>query len=865
MIPWDCSISCWMSWLADGFGESFVIMTGRKIVTAGGVVRLLLFWGRFWPILLSSEAKAQQDISIYPRGTNLTSLWVLPAAHFGSEAEQVMVATLQGVVARKSSEQIYLEGNGGYPIWKAHLQQAYGIPWTNVPSPWSLLRRFKDRINGYVLYDAARLPDSLNAANSLAGVQDGIAVDISLESQVRAYGVTNRLFDARSLTAPMVWTNFTSRFNPAIVVEQRSSIAANLRDYAAMAHAFTFFDGNSVFRSKVVSGLTPDAACLGWGDASQGENVFVGDGSRHGVHTIAADWALNLSTLSSVRDDGLFQPKPSLASFNTNGHTVTFLATDGDNVQWILGGFPAYYNHPARGSFDMGWAMPPALAELAPSAMRWYYEQSSVSPHRDYFVAGVSGDGYFYPSLYPASALAVQVANLGKLMDLADLRIVQILDFNSVRRMDLWNSYLSQPNIEALFYLEYAPYSGANGLIQLATNGCPVIAARDMLWPGLEDAPQLIGHLNSYSQDSSSPEAYSLVPVLVWGTSIGSMGQVVSNLAPQVQAVAPDVFVRRIRDRVARCLTYGWDMGLQGWEGGSSGKPYDKALWKVDVGNAGGGLLLDGSDLGHPDGNPNSWFSRQISLPANASSLSFDTRANHDGQLRVRLLDAAGHLQVLLDWEKLSRPNQWVHRVVSLSAFAGQTVTLFLEQNDGGAGSGEYRYIDNLMVMTTEKPAFRPAPPRIIELKCQQGVQISWSDRDSEEAGFRLERQSNVDGHWVEIAAVSTHVTTFQDSAVTPGVRYQYRIRSWNAAGSSEPSPTRSIAVPPRPHLTVQFRQGQMEVSWPAPFSSGSLHTSLALAPETVWSPVPYDPLETNGSWVIRMPMESSTQFLQLR
>src|SRR5664279_4523388 len=139
-----------------------------------------------------------------------------------------------------------------------------------------------------------------------------------------------------------------------------------------------------------MSQMNPDSACLGWGDASQGENVFVGNSSFHGVYTVAAAWALDLSTLSSIRDVSISQRTYSIPVTETNVHYVTFVVTDGDNVQWNLGGFPGYFNNPARGSFNMGWALSPSLADLAPSVLRWYFDNSSNGLGRDFFVAGPS-------------------------------------------------------------------------------------------------------------------------------------------------------------------------------------------------------------------------------------------------------------------------------------------------------------------------------------------------------------------------------------------------------------------------------------------------------------------------------------------
>jgi len=818
----------------------------------------------FLAVGLTEFSASAQSPGVYPRGTNLTSLLVLPAANFGSPAEQVLAATLQGWVARQSSEQIYLDAGSGYSIWKNHLHQKYGIPVVTANSPMALLRHFRGQLDGYVLYDSSHNLDSINAATSMAAMLRAVAVDQSIEAQVRATGLTNRLWDARRDTPQTVWSSGFSRFNPKLVVEQRPTISANLRDYATLAGAFTFFAGNSPFRSQVMDGLQPDGTCIGWGDASQGEDVFVRDGSRHGVHTIAADYAMNLSTLSSVRDESLAQSSHPVPQDEEGIHQVAFLVTDGDNVQWSLGGFPGYFNHPLRGTFNLGWALSPALADLAPSAMRWFFDQASSGVHHDQFVAGVSGNGYFYPSQYPSSALAIQVAHLGALLDRADLGIVQILDFNSFTRRDLWNTYFSQPNIEALLYLEYAPYNGAHGAVMFGTNGNPIVAARDLMWPGLEEGPQLIQRLNSYPRDPTSPDAYSLVPVLVWGETVASMATVVSNLAPQVRVVTPDTLVRKIRGRVGRNLKYAFTSGMQGWVAGTAGKAFDKAIWTATGGIQGGGMELDGSDLGHFDKQPNAWFSRQITLPLNVTDLSFVTLASNDGQLRLRLDDGEGRSVILLDWERLSQPNQWVRRTVSLRAYAGKTVTLWIEQNDGGKGSGEYRYVDNITINTEGSPLFKPMSPKLLSIAWTSGVELVWRDNDVGENGFRLERQQGLNGAWVSLAELGTNVTRYLDSTVAPGTVYQYRVRSWNTSGVSEPSQPRSLTIPSRPKLKVSMSSGQLDLIWPTSSVPAALWSSSTLG-SSAWTALEQSPAISNDQWVVHLPIDSTRHFYQLR
>lgn len=129
-------------------------------------------------------------------------------------------------------------------------------------------------------------------------------------------------------------------------------------------------------------------------------------------------------------------------------HTVTFLMTDGDNVQWLLGPFAsgaAWYGSPNRGKVSLGWTVSPALAELAPSVLAYFYEHAN--PGVDEFVAGVSGVGYYIPEKVPAKLVNPLAALTGAMvvsarssafMLLCVLRRCAVFVFCRAKRTCLW-------------------------------------------------------------------------------------------------------------------------------------------------------------------------------------------------------------------------------------------------------------------------------------------------------------------------------------------------------------------------------------------------------------------------------------------
>ena len=506
---------------------------------------------------------ARGDGLFHPKGTNLTALVFISDGRLGNDAQKTLIATLQGQVARSSGEQIYITQSGSIGAFGTHLQSRYQLPAVTLTDPWAVFARFQSRVSGYVLYDRAANSNSLNAATSLCGPLRAVAVDASLEATVRATGLTNLLADVRGRDEAWVYTNYGKNFfSRKTVVEQTETIGWQLRDYAVLAEAFTFYDRNSAFRTTVMAGMDAEAACFGYGTD---EATFVGDSSRQGVWVVPSDWAENLSTLSSVRDNALRQNTHEVPWPEAAVHYVSFVLTDGDNVAYDMASLYDRFNHPARGRFSMGYTISPSLVDVAPSVMRWYYESAATNAQRDFFVAGPSGSGYCYPSMFPPAELDLYVSRLNALMGQADLNLVTILDFSSFSRMDLWNKFAAQPNIEGLLYWEYAPYNGAHGAVRFTDNGKPVIGAREMLWSGLEEETNLIANLRVASRDPATSGGYSLVAVHTWSKDLGSVLQVVTNLAPDVRVVTPEVLARLIRRNL------GPGIGLSGTILGTTG------------------------------------------------------------------------------------------------------------------------------------------------------------------------------------------------------------------------------------------------------------------------------------------------------
>jgi titin len=79
-------------------------------------------------------------------------------------------------------------------------------------------------------------------------------------------------------------------------------------------------------------------------------------------------------------------------------------------------------------------------------------------------------------------------------------------------------------------------------------------------------------------------------------------------------------------------------------------------------------------------------------------------------------------------------------------------------------------------------------------------INLAWTDNSANESGFKIERSLSATSGFAQVATVGANVTTYQDTGLTAGTTYYYRVRAYNSAGDSGYSNTASattMADPP--------------------------------------------------------------------
>lgn len=478
-----------------------------------------------------------------------------------TNAEQTMIVTLQGLISSKSEDQIYILSSNepDYKIWLEDLSKNYKVKYKIVKDPWQLIDKFKSKVNGYVLYSTVK-ENSINNACTLASLKNSIAIDESIESILNNHGITAMIEDCRETDKYWAFNNlWNSGLNHSTVIELPSDKYMSLRDYAILSKSLVFYEddiNDSTLRESIFSSMDDGGRVLGWGPD---EHTNVSIASKFGIDMIAADWSYNLSVLSSYPSTPKTQNTTEKLIEEDGVHYVTFVMSDGDNQQWLLGSnFNAknWFGSPYRGNFNLGWSLSPSLYYLAPTVFNKYYEYATSSKYSDNFIVSPSGNGYIYPSKYPPEKLIDYTKRLNEYMKNVDENSVLILDDATFYKKDLWDKYTCNSNIDALFYLNYDINNAYKGKI-IWSNDKPIISCRDLLWAGIEDGNQLISNINDRINlgytNIKDPNSYTFVYVHVWSNTMDNVNDVITKLNknPKVKIVTPDTFVKLIQNNIS--------------------------------------------------------------------------------------------------------------------------------------------------------------------------------------------------------------------------------------------------------------------------------------------------------------------------
>ena len=371
------------------------------------------------------------------------------------------------------------------------------------------------------------------------------------ENQINDIENLNILFidDSRNYSFDSIVEEYSESLNERVLIYQNPNKRLFLGDYSTFTKSINFFDTlQSDLTTNLFSRMKSHSVLLGFSEYDEYQTIK--KATNNMIITQMADYAVNLSTLTNINTDiSQNHHENSYVEFD-DVHTVCFVMTDGDNIQWLLNWFATderWFGSENRGQVDIGWTISPALSELAPTVMQKIYNESkNTIDGRDYFIAAPSGIGYVFPDMY--SDLNSYCNLLNEFMIKSDLNIVNIIG-NDENHLTLY-PYLIQENIKGIFYYDYSKYSKLNGEITFYNNK-PIISARYNLWGGFESPSSLVEKINNLPKDPYSSDGYSLIPVHNWSFSVDTIIKITEGFDNKINVVAPDEFLNLITSKLS--------------------------------------------------------------------------------------------------------------------------------------------------------------------------------------------------------------------------------------------------------------------------------------------------------------------------
>ncbi|MET7280213.1 GxGYxYP domain-containing protein [Kribbella sp. NPDC005582] len=155
-------------------------LAGSGAVTAGGfgLVPGLAATANAAPSTSGSPAR------LLPAFSRPTHLRYGDASKLSGQ-DQTLLTTLQGIVNRAKPELYFLFDTGTQSTPDSKWLTDMRLPTTLYKNPLDLVAKYRHRVRGAIVYDPA-VPDSLNVATTLAGLEDCVVADAA---QAKAHGL----------------------------------------------------------------------------------------------------------------------------------------------------------------------------------------------------------------------------------------------------------------------------------------------------------------------------------------------------------------------------------------------------------------------------------------------------------------------------------------------------------------------------------------------------------------------------------------------------------------------------------------------------------------------------------------------------
>jgi hypothetical protein len=400
----------------------------------------------------------------------------------------------------------------------------------------------KDLFDGYILTDLRHNPESGTVAVTASHVYNGIIVDEQDRIQFEKAGY-KLLYDASKKNVRDAWGEFKDKCTKTGLVIMPND-TWELRDVAIQngwffmnlypkPHDATNGEYWDIYETACRT-LDAHQLIYGWEAGLHNEREINETASRNALASAVNDWFYNACLTGA---DYKNRQEPALArvidpktiNYNKNKRFVSFFMTDGDNNQWMMGGFiERWYDLPESSASKVAFGIAATtLPQMAPAAFKYLLERQPQNST----LLEVQGGGVYYSDTYANDRdrkkdLKEKVRLTSAYMRQHRIKVVGLMANYEAGSGDAKEAYQAfadaNDQLIGILAYQYTPYAGGNGDIYWVTNqqgyDIPVVTIKYSLWnePYLrerEGTPKYIA--GCLDKDRNNPE-FNLVCIHCW-------------------------------------------------------------------------------------------------------------------------------------------------------------------------------------------------------------------------------------------------------------------------------------------------------------------------------------------------------------
>ncbi|MGM9637084.1 MAG: discoidin domain-containing protein [Eubacteriales bacterium] len=376
-----------------------------------------------------------------------------------SDAEMITLTCLEGLVnAVETRFAVYVDNVEtwakvyGYTANKA----------TTTDEQYAMIAKYAPEVSGVVLYSASKArscADYINLATTVANINQAIPMTATIYNRWVEHGIelpvvadlTDLAFSNRLELYTYLYDTYWQDCTKRILFVQNPAYP-QLRDLASAIGAAVIYLSCSTedkeelqLIRKFFDDMTPgESILMGWNGQ---ERELMGTAAKYGLSCVPADF-FSAPSLFSQDLDVKINAVPDMPELE-NKIYIAFYFSDGDNIQYNMNAMKEYWDNNVayRGQIPINWTISPALLEVAPGMMNYYYQSATEN---ECFVCGPSGLGYTIPvntfganvgvNFTDTDAFAAYVSMTNRYLAATGLRTVTIWDNLGLAQREIYTS-----------------------------------------------------------------------------------------------------------------------------------------------------------------------------------------------------------------------------------------------------------------------------------------------------------------------------------------------------------------------------------------------------------------------------------------